>query len=120
MINESVPTLRLRTTTLRVVIVHDDVRACLPLADALGKTFIVQLARGTGEMVEQLPPDEGLTCIVGVLSSALRARDVHEQFVAAGGKPERIVFVTKQDLAQQPVLEETIDVVRRLGDQRFY
>jgi hypothetical protein len=104
------PTARLHMNMLRVVIVHDDLRACLRLADALATSFVVRLALG----VE-------LTCVVGVLSTSLRARDVHARFIAAGGKAERIVFVTKQDLAQSlEVLDETIEVVRRLGDRRFY
>lgn len=115
------PTARLHMNMLRVVIVHDDLRACLRLADALATCFVVRLAVGADEMIEKLHPMDELTCVVGVLSTSLRARDVHSRFIAAGGKAERIVFVTKQDLVQSTeVLDETIEVVRRLGDRRFY
>ena len=115
------PTARLRTSTLRVVIVHDDPRACLALADALGTSFVVRLAHGADEMVAQLAPMDRLTCVVGVLTTTLRARDIHAKFTACGGKPERLVFVTKNELASSPyALDETVAVVQRLGDRRFY
>jgi hypothetical protein len=119
-VSDSIPTARLRATTLGVVVVHDDVRACRSLVDALRAEFIVRSARSAQEMTEQLGPIDRLTCVVGVLGETIRARDIHAAFIAVGGKPGRLVFVTTQELSQPSSVRSTVDVVRSLGQRRFY
>jgi hypothetical protein len=108
------PTIRFRSSFLRVLIVRDDTRPWQQLADALMSEFIVRLASNALEMIAQLKPIERLACIC-VLSDTVRMRDVHAAVIHVGGEPERIVFVGAADLGSEAALGDVLHVVRRLG-----
>lgn len=117
---DTIPTLRMRAVTQRVVVVHDDTSVTWPLAEALSAHFLVRLATDGASLREQLVPLARVTCVVGVLDAAVRARDVHDLFVAAGGSPERLVFVEKSELDGSALaVERTLDLVRTVADRRL-
>jgi hypothetical protein len=117
--DDTMPTVRYRTSSRRVVVVHDDPSASVPLAEALSAAFIVRFATSAGEVVEQVAPLDRLTCVVCVLGGSIRARDVHDAFLGAGGRPEQLVFVDKSELGRSALaFRRTLDVVRSLGERR--
>ena len=112
---DSTPTLRLRAQQ-RVIMVHDDLNACTRLIDRLREAFIVRVTTSVAEMEEQLTPIERVTAIVCVSGKSVRAYQVHHAFTRAGGKPERIVYVAKDAIADSSrAIDDAIGVVRRVA-----
>lgn len=99
----------------RVVIVRDNERPWRPLADVLMTAFVVRLAASASEMMEHIAPLERLACVC-VVSDTVRLGDVRDAFVRVGGAPERIVFVSDDDIASPAALDDILRVARRLGE----
>jgi hypothetical protein len=91
-----------------------DERRWRPLADVLMRAFVVRLATSTSELMDHLVPIERLACVC-VVNDGVRLGDVHDVLVRAGGTPERIMFVSDEDLASPAALDEILGAVRRLG-----
>ncbi len=112
---DSTPTLRLRAQQ-RVIMVHDDLNACTRLIDRLREAFIVRVTTSLAEMEEQLTPIERVTAIVCVSGQSVRAYEVHRVFTRAGGRPERIVYVAKDAIADSSrAVDDAVGVVRRVA-----
>lgn len=112
-------TARMPAAFPRVVLVHDEMRACMPLADALRTSFGVRIAATVPEMVDQLGPLERLACVVCIPSPGVRARDVREAFIKAGGRADWLVVIDKDELVRSPhKVQETLETVRRLREPR--
>jgi hypothetical protein len=98
MSNDTTITLVPRSKATRVVIVQDDLRASLSLTERLKNCFNVRLAHSASDLPREMGPLDSQTCVIGVLSEAITARDVRETFVSLGGSPQRLVFISKEDL----------------------
>ena len=70
-------------------------------------------------MVDQLGPLEWLACVVRVPSPGVRARDVREALIQAGGRADWLVLIEKDELVRSPrKVQETLETVRRLREPR--
>ncbi len=105
-------TLVPRSKARRIVIVQDDVQVSLALTERLKNGFNVRLAHGASDLPREIAPLDSQTCVIGVLSDAITAREVHETFLSLGGSPQRLVFVSKDDLVA--TLDKTIDVLENI------
>ena len=80
----------------------------------LMSAFVVRLAANASELMEHLVPIERLACVC-VVNDGVPLRHIHDTLVRAGGAPERLVFVSENDMASPAALDEILRVVRRLG-----
>lgn len=103
------PTLQLRSSLMRVLVVHDDPRPVYALAEALRATYVVRNVHGLRELGEQAGLLERLGCIVCVPCRTMRSREVRDEALRMGLPPERIVYVGLDELAR---LDEVLETVR--------
>jgi hypothetical protein len=104
---------------MRVLLAHDDPRSCIPLADALGRNYIVRIACSVADMRESVLTSRA-TCVVCIPSKKLRAREVHEEALHMGIPPERVIFVDPEDLSRPEAVAMTVTTLARFDAPRDF